>query len=146
MRSALPAYLPQSCLASAWPSIGVSSSQCCVRVYMCVRCHSIYSGRQICRRTSRGQTGGRPIRICPPSFCGACLNFSREKDSAVPFPHRPLSRILWANDFIVFHLLVGSFVCVCVCVCVCIRKNPSSCDDTEIRTHVPTSDGFEVTN
>ena len=26
------------------------------------------------------------------------------------------------------------------------RENPSSCDDTEIRTHVPTSEGFEVTN
>ena len=25
----------------------------------------------------------------PPSFCGVCLNFSREKDSAVPFPRRP---------------------------------------------------------
>ena len=24
------------------------------------------------------------------------------------------------------------------------RKNPSSCDCTEIRTHVPTSEGFEV--
>ena len=24
-----------------------------------------------------------------PSFCGACLNFSREKDSAIPFPRRP---------------------------------------------------------
>ena len=22
-------------------------------------------------------------------FCGACLNFSREKDSAIPFPRRP---------------------------------------------------------
>ena len=22
------------------------------------------------------------------SFCGACLNFSREKDSAIPFPRR----------------------------------------------------------
>ena len=31
-------------------------------------------------------TGGRSHRISPPSFCGACLNFSREKDSAVPFP------------------------------------------------------------
>ena len=28
-------------------------------------------------------------RISPPPFCGACLNFSREKDSAVPFPRRP---------------------------------------------------------
>ena len=27
-----------------------------------------------------------------------------------------------------------------------VRKNPSSCDCTGIRTHVPTSEGFEVTN
>ena len=41
-------------------------------------------------RTSRGHTGGRPHRIShPPSFCGACLNFSRGKDSAIPFPRRP---------------------------------------------------------
>ena len=41
-------------------------------------------------RTSRGHTGGRSHRIFhPPSFCGACLNFSREKDSAIPFPYRP---------------------------------------------------------
>ena len=36
--------------------------------------------------TSRGHTGGRSHRIShPPSFCRACLNFSLEKDSAVPF-------------------------------------------------------------
>ena len=41
-------------------------------------------------RTSRGHTGGRSHRIFhPPSFWGACLNFSREKDSAIPFPRRP---------------------------------------------------------
>ena len=41
-------------------------------------------------RTSRGHTGGRLHRIFhPPSFCSACLNFSREKDSAIPFPRRP---------------------------------------------------------
>ena len=42
-------------------------------------------------RTSRGHTGGRSHRISHlPSFCGACLNFSSEKDSAhVPFPRRP---------------------------------------------------------
>ena len=41
-------------------------------------------------RTSRGHTGGRPHRISHPlSFCGACLNFYREKDSAIPFPRRP---------------------------------------------------------
>ena len=33
-------------------------------------------------RTSRGHTGGRSHRIFnPPSFCGACLDFCREKDS-----------------------------------------------------------------
>ena len=41
-------------------------------------------------RTSRGHTGEWSHRIYrPPSFCGACLNFSREKDSAIPFPRRP---------------------------------------------------------
>ena len=41
-------------------------------------------------RTSRGHKGGRSHRIShPPSLCGACLNFSREKDSAIPFPRRP---------------------------------------------------------
>ena len=27
-----------------------------------------------------------------------------------------------------------------------VRKNPTLCDCTEIRTHVPTSEGFEVTS
>ena len=41
-------------------------------------------------RTSRGHTGGRSHMIFnPPSFCGACLDFCREKDSAIPFPRRP---------------------------------------------------------
>ena len=41
-------------------------------------------------RTSRGHTGERSHRIPhPPFFYGACLNFSREKDSAIPFPRRP---------------------------------------------------------
>ena len=57
-------------------------------------------------RTSRDHTGGRSYRIFhPPSFCGACLNFSREKDSAIPFPRRPWSRILCTNDLIVLHSL-----------------------------------------
>ena len=47
----------------------------------------------------------------PPSFCGACLNFSREKDSAIPFPLRPLSRILCTSDLIVLHPL-GIFIFV----------------------------------
>ena len=42
------------------------------------------------RTTSRGHTGGRSHGIFhPSSFCGACLNFSREKDSAITFPRRP---------------------------------------------------------
>ena len=41
-------------------------------------------------RTSRGYTGGRSHRIFhPSSFCGAHINFSREEDSAIPFPRRP---------------------------------------------------------
>ena len=63
-------------------------------------------------RTSRGHTGGRSHRIShPPSFCGACLNFSPEKDSAIPFPRRPGSRILCTNDLIVLHPL-GIFIFV----------------------------------
>ena len=52
-----------------------------------------------------GHPGGRSHRISPPSFCGACLNFSREKDSAVPFPRRPSSRIVCINELIVLNLL-----------------------------------------
>ena len=53
-------------------------------------CHPVHPRRQACGRTSRGHTGGRSHRIShPPSLCGACLNFSREKDSAIPFPRRP---------------------------------------------------------
>ena len=75
-------------------------------------------------RTSRGHAGGRPHRILhPPSFCGACLNFSREKDSAIPFPRRPRSR-----DSIVLHSL-GIFF-----ISFFSEKNPVNRD----RTHVPT--------
>ena len=57
-------------------------------------------------RTSRGHTGGRSHRIFhPPSFCGACLDFCREKDSAIPFPRRPWSRILCTNELVVLHPL-----------------------------------------
>ena len=82
------------------------------------------------RRTSRGHTGGRSHRIFHPPFCGACLNFSREKDSAIPFPRRPLSQILCANDLIVLHPL-GIFIFVFQSFS---EKNPV-CRD---RTHVPT--------
>ena len=61
-------------------------------------------------RTSRGHTGGRSHRIFnPPSFCGACLDFCREKDSAIPFPRRPWSRILCTNELINRSPPVGHF-------------------------------------
>ena len=79
-------------------------------------------------RTSRGHTGGRSHRIFhPPSFCGACLNFSREKDSAFPFPRRPGSRILCTNDLIVLHPL-GIF-------CFSFSEKNPVCRD---QNHVPT--------
>ena len=57
----------------------------CVRVFLPFILDIKFVGR-----TSRGHTGGRSHRIShPPSFCGACLYFSREKDSAIPFPRRP---------------------------------------------------------
>ena len=62
----------------------------CVCMCVCVVIPFIVDVRLICGRTSRGRTGGRSHRIShPPSFRDACLNFSREKDSAVPFPRRP---------------------------------------------------------
>ena len=60
-------------------------------------------------RTSRGHTGGRSHRIFhPPSFCGARLLFSREKDSAIPFPRRPRSRILCTDDLIVLRMVINT--------------------------------------
>ena len=67
-------------------------------------------------RTSRGHTGGRSHRIFHPlSFCDACLNFSRENDSAIPFPRRPWSRILCTNDLIVLHPLAFLFFIFDMC-------------------------------
>ena len=54
-------------------------------------------------RTSRGHTRGRSRRMFHPPFCGACLNFSRKKDSAFPFPRRLWSLFLCTNDLIVLH-------------------------------------------
>ena len=88
-------------------------------------------------RTSRGHTGGRSHRIShPPSFCGACLNFSREKDSAIPFPRRLWSRILCTNDLTVLHLL-GIFISF---FCFSVRK--SRLPGSNSRPNV--SDGYEV--
>ena len=47
---------------------------------------------------------------------------------------------LCTNELIVLHLVGILFFIFYFSV----RKDPSSCDCTEIRTHVPTSEGFEV--
>ena len=85
---------------------GQASQSQYVCVCVCVCCLPIYSGRRTCGHTSRGHTGGRPHRIShPPSFCGACLNFSREKDSAfLSLVDRDVE-FLCTNEAIFLHLL-----------------------------------------
>ena len=60
-------------------------------VLFCLCFLPIYSGRQVRWMYRPGShRRRRSHRIShTPSFCGACLYFSREKDSAVPFPRRP---------------------------------------------------------
>ena len=68
----------------------------------------IYSERHVRCMYQPGVTqeeGHAGFILISPSFCGACLYFSREKDSAVPFPRRPLCPILCTNDVIVLYLL-----------------------------------------
>ena len=88
---------------------------------LCILCVSFPSILDIkfVGRTSRGHTGGRSHRIShPPSFCGACLHFSREKDSAIPFPRRPWSRIFVYQRFD-RSPLVGCFIIIFL-----VRKIP----------------------
>ena len=117
-------------------------------VLVCVCCVAIpfILDVRLCGRTGRGHTGGRSHRICPPSFCGACLNFYREKDSAVPFPRRLGSRIIFTHQLIVLHFLGMIFIFIFYFILLFVRKNPSLCDCSEIRTHLPKSEGFELTN
>ena len=70
------------------------SVRTCNNVCVCVSYDSFWTSSSLdvpARVTQEeGQTGGRSHKIFhPPSFCGGCLNFSREKDSAIPFPRRP---------------------------------------------------------
>ena len=126
--STSPRYVPGTYYCSA--------NSVCVCVCVCVCYLPIYSGRLVCGRTSRGHTGGRSHRISSaPSFGGACLNFSCEKDLDVPFPRRPWSRILCTNEIIVLQLLGIYFILFYRFLFIFVRKNPSSCDCTGIRTH-----------
>ena len=61
------------------PPICVYHGSVCVCIFF-----PFILGIKFVGRTSRGHTGGRSHKIShPPSFCDACLNFSREKDSAI---------------------------------------------------------------
>ena len=87
-----------------------SSLYCCTVLFVVCVCVCVFFlfflDIKFVGRTSQGHTGGRSHRIShPPSFCGACLNFYREKDSAVPFPRRLRGRILCTSDLIVLHPL-----------------------------------------
>ena len=66
--------------------------------------------------------------------------FSR-KGFSRSIPSLTVKSNFWTNDLIALHLL-GIFIYLFIFV----GKNPSSCDCIEILTHVPTSEGFEVTN
>ena len=71
----------------------------------------------------------------PPSFCGACLNFSSRKGFSRPFP----SSTVKSNCVYPRHNNRSPLVEHDV------RENPSWFHCAEIRFHVPTSEGFDVT-
>ena len=93
------------------------------------------------------------------TFVDVPAGVTQEEDNT-GFPHLPsvLALIFLARRYQPFLSLIdrevkfrgltifSAYLLGILFVCVCVRKNPSSCDDTEIRTHVPTTDGFEVTN
>ena len=114
---------------------------------VCVCCLIIYSGQQACGRTSRGHTGGRSHRIShTPFFCGARLNFCREKDSAVPFPRRPWRRILCTNELFVLHFLLGIFFSSVFflrffCVFVFVHTQYCSCRLVDVPAGVTQEEG-----
>ena len=64
---------------SAAAFVDVSLQCVCVCAYVC--CHSIYSGRQVCGRTSRGHTG---FLIHPPSAALALIFLARTIQSFLP--------------------------------------------------------------
>ena len=76
--------------AGCWLTRRLHQLKAYTTMCVCVFFSFILDIKKFVGRTSRGHTGGRSHMIFhPPSFCGARLNFSREKDSAIPFPRRP---------------------------------------------------------
>ena len=98
-----------------------------------VRCLSIYSGRQACGRTSRGHTG---LIVHLSSAVLAFIFFAGRIQPFVSLVDREVEFV--SNESIAFSTSWAFFFFV--------RKNPSSCDCTGIRSHVPTSESVEVTN
>ena len=82
-----------------------------ILITKCVCFLPIYSGRQVRWMYQPGSHRRNVTHDFPYTFLLRCmpLSFSREKDSAVRFPHRPCSRILCSNDLIVLHLTCWAF-------------------------------------
>lgn len=68
------------------------------RTYVCISSRLFYLNAGcttvgvVSEGTSLGHIGGRQHRnffLSPPSFCGACFTFYREKQSAAPFHRQP---------------------------------------------------------
>ena len=122
------------------------------REYSVCVCYPIYSGRQTChlfwtsdlwahqpgshRRKVTQDFSAFLLRCLPQFFSGE--GFSHPFPSSTVksnFVHPRINRspLAWHDFFRFIFILFW-------------RRNLSSCDCTEIRTHVPTSEGFEVTN
>ena len=83
----------------------------------------------------------------PPSFCGACLRSSNVFIARRIQPFLSLSSSTVKSNFLYpRHNNRSPPLILLIIVGHDVRENPSSCDCAEIRTHVPTSEGFEVTN
>ena len=84
------------------------------------------------------QEEGHILSFFAPSFCGTCLNFLSQEGFSRPFPSSTVKSSNFASPRRNNRspILVG----------LGVRENPSSYDCAETRTHVPTSEGFEVTN
>ena len=106
----------------------------CVCVIHCVVIPFIH-GRQACGRTSRGHTG---FLIHRPPAALALIFLARRIQTFLSLVDREVE-FLCTNELIVLEYVLGSIFFFFV------RKNPRSCDCTGIQTHVPTSEGFEVT-
>ena len=91
-------------------------------------------------RTSQGHTGGSSHSFYHPHLPSAVLAFIFIARRIKPF----ISLVDCEFEFCV--LLITSWAYSSFLLSFFCEEKSSSCDRTEIRTHVPTSEGFEVTN